>query len=131
MRESIRITHKAVRCCCFSSLSCLCGAILDADGAENIPNSIAISNDGTSIHVSYNDRNHIEQYDISSGKKIKSIKVGKKAVSKIIMHPQLNVIAACRSVMDSFPVQYATSVTIVVTTTAHLVAIYTLQLINH
>lgn len=63
---------------------------------ENIPNSIAISNDGTSIHVSYRDRNHIEQYDISAGKKIKSIKVGKKAVSKIIMHPQLNVIAACR-----------------------------------
>ena len=77
---------------------------------DYIPNSLAIAHNGSSIYVSYSDRNHIVQYDVSSGKKLKSIKVGKKAVSKILLHPQLDVIAACRSVSDahtSTVVEYA------------------------
>ena len=62
------------------------------------PSSLAIAHNGASIYVSYSDRSHIVQYDVSSGKKLKTIKVGKKAVSKILLHPQLDVIVACRSV---------------------------------
>jgi WD40 repeat protein len=59
-----------------------------------VPTSIAFANDVKSIFVSSAQDNHINQYDLSTGNVIKSIKAGKKGVLKVAMNQKADVIAA-------------------------------------
>ena len=59
------------------------------------PTDVVFANDAKSIFVSSN-QNQIVQYDIASGAEIKSLKTGKKGVTKMAMNPKVDVIAAGR-----------------------------------
>lgn len=62
-------------------------------GDSQIPTSIAFSTDQSSVLVSQSGQNQILQYNLSTGQVIKTIKTGKKAVSKMVINPRIDIIA--------------------------------------
>jgi WD40 repeat protein len=67
--------------------------VLGRANESPVPTSIAFSNDSKFLLVSSSE-NHIVQYDLSTGKEVRSFKVGKRGVLRIVINPKVEVIAA-------------------------------------
>jgi WD40 repeat protein len=68
------------------------GVILKTINLEASCVHCVFSNDGEAIYISIQSA-HVYQYDIQSGKEMKALKVGKKAVTKFCVNPKANVLA--------------------------------------
>jgi WD40 repeat protein len=74
------------------------GVELNTFGRTNssfFPTDIAFSNNRSTIFIS-SSQSQIEQYDLLTGKKLKSLKASKSGVSKMAMNPKVDVVAAGR-----------------------------------
>lgn len=65
------------------------------DNHANVPSSIVFSQDQSSIFVSSN-QIYVLQYSLASGELVKSIKAGKKSVTKMCINPKVDVLAISR-----------------------------------